>query len=153
MLATLGKNNLQLLMVIYFKSIKTHDHTLNLPIFKENHSLFVSLEPKKFCAVRNTFSLHCIGWKWSCLFGKCLLGCPKFFSPRIEPLFLYGMCIGRTRSHAKFQTSGLNNLAWPPLFVHGSWPSRKSFKMTWKSYFRPCHLKGHQKCSPKWYNT
>ena len=33
-----------------------------------------------------------------------------FFS-WIEPLFLYGMCIGHTRSHAKFQTSGLNDLA------------------------------------------
>ena len=82
------------------------------------------------------------------------LGCPKTnFFYQIGPLFLYGMCIGHTRSHAKFQTSGLNDLAWPPLFVNGSWPSRKSFKMTWKSYFWPCHLEGHQKCSPKWYNT
>ena len=68
------------------------------------------------------------------------LGCPKisFFS-RIEPVFLYGMCIGHTRSHAKFQTSGLNILKWRPLFVNGSWPSRKSFKMTWKLIFWPCH--------------
>ena len=49
------------------------------------------------------------------------VGCPKisFFS-RIEPVFLYGMCIGHTRSHAKFQTSGLNILKWRPLFVNGS---------------------------------
>jgi len=57
----------------------------------------------------------------------------------IEPVFLYGMCIGHTRSHAKFQTSGLNILKWRPLFVNGSWPSRKSFKMTWKLIFWPCH--------------
>ena len=82
------------------------------------------------------------------------LGCPKIsFFCRIEPVFLYGMCIGHTRSHAKFQTSGLKDLAWPPLFVNGSWPSRKSYKMTWKLNFWPCNLEGHQKCCPKWYNT
>ena len=91
--------------------------------------------------------------RWDCLF-YCSLGCIKiiFFS-RIEPVFLYGMCIGHTRSHAKFQTSSLNDLAWPPLFVNGSWPSRKSFKMTWKLNVWPCHIEGHQKCSPKWNNT
>ena len=49
------------------------------------------------------------------------LGCTKInFIALIEPVFLYGMCIGHTRSHAKFQTSGLKDLAWPPLFVNGS---------------------------------
>ena len=69
------------------------------------------------------------------------LGCPKInFSTWIEPLLLYGMCIGHTRSHAKFQTSGLNDLTLPPLFVKGSWPSRKSFKMICKLSSWPCHL-------------
>ena len=61
------------------------------------------------------------------------------------------VCIGHTS--AKFQTFGLNDLAWQPLFVKGSWPSRKSIKMTWKLNFWSCHLEGHQKCSPKWYDT
>ena len=91
-----------------------------------------------------------------CLVDTCgyILGCTKinFFS-RIEPVFLYGMCISHTRSHAKFQTSSLNDLAWPTLFENGSWPSRKSFKMTWKLNVWPCHIEGHQKCSPKWNNT
>ena len=52
----------------------------------------------------------------------------NYFFSWIEPVFLYGMCIGHTRSHEKFQTSGLKDLAWPPLFVNGS--SRKSYKMT-----------------------
>ena len=40
------------------------------------------------------------------------------------------MCLGYTRSHAKFKGPGLKNLEWPPLFVNGSQPSEKSFKMT-----------------------
>ena len=44
-----------------------------------------------------------------------------FFFSWIEPVFLYGMCIGHTRSHVKFQTSSLNDLTWPPLFVNGSY--------------------------------
>ena len=89
--------------------------------------------------------------KWSLLnIYNPLLGCPKinFFS-WIEPLFLYGMRIGHRRPHAKFQNSGLNDLVWPPLFVNGSWPSRKSLKMTWKLNFWHCHLEGHEKMLSK----
>ena len=48
----------------------------------------------------------------------------------IESVFLYGMCIGHTRSYEKFQTSGINDFTWTPLFVKESWSPRKSFKMT-----------------------
>ena len=36
--------------------------------------------------------------------GMCLLGWANFSkSSQIEPLFLYSMCMGEIRSHAKFQ--------------------------------------------------
>ena len=42
-------------------------------------------------------------------------------SSQIEPLFLYSMCMGKIRSHAKFQVSSFNILKWQPLFVNQSW--------------------------------
>ena len=41
-------------------------------------------------------------------------------SSQIEPLFLYSMCMGEIRSHAKFQVSSFNILEWQPLFVNQS---------------------------------
>ena len=42
-------------------------------------------------------------------------------SSQIEPLFLYSMCMGKIRSHAKFQVSSFNILKRQPLFVNQSW--------------------------------
>ena len=56
-----------------------------------------------------------------CLY-PLLLGWANFSkSSQIEPLFLYSMCMGKIRSHAKFQVSSFNILKWQPLFVNQSW--------------------------------
>ena len=50
-----------------------------------------------------------------------ILGCTIFSKcSQIKPTFLHSMCIGEIRSHAKFQVSSFNDLAWPPLFVNQS---------------------------------
>ena len=53
---------------------------------------------------------------------ESLVGWANFSkSSQIEPLFLYSMCMGKIRSHAKFQVSSFNILKWQPLFVNQSW--------------------------------
>ena len=60
-----------------------------------------------------------------------LIGWSKInFCSRIEPPFFSSMCIGHTKVPTKFQDSGLDTFSRPPLFVNGSRPPRKSFKMT-----------------------
>ena len=53
-----------------------------------------------------------------CVMGcVCVLECSTLhFLSRIMLNFLYSMCIGKTRPHAKFQVSSLNILSRPPFF-------------------------------------
>ena len=64
--------------------------------------------------------LHFVSIYWLCQVS--VLGWANFSkSSQIEPLFLYSMCMGKIRSHAKFQVSSFNILKWQPLFVNQSW--------------------------------
>ena len=66
---------------------------------------------------------HCIFYDiWQIRLLTYLLGCTIFSKcSQIKPTFLHSMCIGEIWSHAKFQVSSFNDLAWPPLFVNQSW--------------------------------
>ena len=81
--------------------------------FRVTMSFSLSVEMVAIILKRQVCSVATATWPLGCtFFSKC---------SQIKPTFLHSMCIGEIWSHAKFQVSSFNDLAWPPLFVNQSW--------------------------------
>ena len=99
--------------------IKIKPNTFNVFLFSADWKLFVDWAID-WCHYPTLYWRS--GVKYFRKLYHYVLGWANFSkSSQIKPLFLYSICMGKIRSHAKFQVSSSKDLTWPPLFVNQSW--------------------------------